>query len=391
MDWRKQALGAEMIKIPSMIMIGAGDRNAGKTEFACSLIRKFCSRHNIVGIKVTAIEQANGGCPRGEPDCGVCATLKGSFCIIEETDSQSDKDTCRMLASGAGRVFWLRALKAHLEEGISALQDVIGDDAILICESNSLRQVVEPGLFVMVKSRETRNCKPSAKDVARYADRIILFDDSDFDIDLDEIELVGGRWTNKMEATAIIMAGGKSARMGQDKSMLSINGEPVVKHIFEQLRPHFGQVLVSSDDVSKYSFLGVEIIPDRVAGKGPLMGIASALRASTNELNFVIACDIPEVDIGFVRQMIRESKGFDAVVPQSGPSQYEPLFAVYKKSILDVIDSALASGITKIIVPLEDCNVKYIDISQAKVKVFKNLNTMNDYLQFVREKNDVAI
>ena len=131
-----------MIKIPSMIMIGAGDRNAGKTEFVCSLIRKFCSRHNIVGIKVTTIEQANGGCPRGEPDCGVCATLKGSFCIIEETDSQSDKDTCRMLASGAGRVFWLRALKAHLEEGISALQDVIGDDAILICESNSLRQVV---------------------------------------------------------------------------------------------------------------------------------------------------------------------------------------------------------------------------------------------------------
>ena len=59
-----------MIKMPGILMVGAADRNAGKTEFACSLIRKFSSSHSIFGIKVTSIEQAGGGCPRGGEGCG---------------------------------------------------------------------------------------------------------------------------------------------------------------------------------------------------------------------------------------------------------------------------------------------------------------------------------
>lgn len=370
-----------MIKIPGMLMVGAGDRNAGKTKFACSLIKKFGSRHNIIGIKVTAIEQVDSGCPRGGPGCGVCSSLKDNYCITEETDSRADKDTCRMLASGAARVFWLRVLKTHLKEGITALQNTIGDDVISVCESNSLRQVVEPGLFVMVKSREAKNYKASAKEVAEYADRIVSFDYERFDIDLDEIELVDNKWALKMDATAIIMAGGQSTRMGQDKTMLPVNGKPVIKHIFEQLRPHFSQILISSDDTSKYSFLGAEVVPDKVAGKGPLMGIASTLRVSENQVNFVIACDIPEVDISFVRRMVRESRGFDAVVPRTGPSQYEPLFAVYKKSSLAAIDKAIASGNYRIIEPFKDCKVNYID--SICVQQFENLNTMKDYREFI--------
>ncbi len=382
-------LDTEMIQTPGMLMIGAAGRNVGKTEFACSLIRRFSSRHNIVGIKVTAIEHANGQCPRGGRGCGVCTTLEGDFCITEETDSRSDKDTCRMLAAGARQVFWLRALKSHLAEGITALHNIIGNDAVSICESNSLRQVVEPGLFFMLQGGEAANYKASAKDVARHADRTVIFDGSDFDISLDEIELVGGRWAEKAKATAVIMAGGKSARMGQDKSMLLINGKPVIKHIFEQLHPHFSQVLVSSNDVSKHSFLGLKVVPDEVVGKGPLIGIASALRVSANKVNFIIACDIPDVNISFIRRMLRESKGFDAVVPQTGPDMYEPLFAVYKKDALVAIDKAIAAESYRIITALSDCKVNYIDL--ACVGQLKNLNTMKDYREFVMEKKDVGI
>ncbi len=119
------------------------------------------------------------------------------------------------------------------------------------------------------------------------------------------------------------------------------------------------------------------------------MGIASALRVSASEINFVIACDIPEVDISFVRQMVRESKGFDSVVPQSGPEQYEPLFTVYKKSALAAIDKAIASGNYQIIEPLKYCKVNYINL--AHDRQLKNLNTMKDYQKFVMEKNDVVI
>ncbi len=241
----------------------------------------------------------------------------------------------------------------------------------------------------MVKSRGVKSCKASTKEVAEYADIVIQFDGRSFDINQDQIELVNGRWANKMEATAVIMAGGKSIRMGQDKSMLLTDGKPIIEHVFERMRPHFSQILISSDDVSKYSFLGVEIVPDRVAGKGPLMGIASALRASKNDVNFVIACDIPQVDISLVRHMIRQSRGFDAVVPKTGPSQYEPLFAVYKKSALTAIDKAITAENYRIIDPLSDCKVNYIDLASGQQ--LRNLNTMKDYQEFVTEKKDVAI
>jgi molybdenum cofactor guanylyltransferase len=370
-----------MIKAPGMLMIGAVDRNAGKTKFACSLITKFSSQCDIIGIKVTTIEKAGSSCPRGISDCNVCSSLEGNFYITEETDSQADKDTCRMLASGARRVFWLRVLKAHLEEAIAALLDIIGNDAVSVCESTSLRKVVEPGLFVMVKSRGGKSCKASARNVISCADRIILFDGDGFDIDSNDIKLKEGRWVAKIKATAIILAGGDSVRMGRDKSMLLFEGQPIIKHIMNQLRPHFNQILISSNDTSKYSFLGVEVIPDKVIGHGPLGGIASALKASANDLNFVIACDIPQVDTALMKTLLREGRDFDAVVPGISPSRYEPLFAVYNKDALSALEAALLSGDNRIIDALSPCKVKYIDLTDTQQ--LKNLNTMEDYLEFV--------
>jgi molybdopterin-guanine dinucleotide biosynthesis protein A len=209
----------------------------------------------------------------------------------------------------------------------------------------------------------------------------VLFDGRNFDIGLDEIQLIDGQWVHTMRATAIIMAGGRSSRMGQDKAALEINGMPAIQYVFEQLRPHFDQILVSSSNTGKHSLPGVMVVPDEIADKGPLMGIASTLRVSRNDTNFVIACDIPDVDIDFVRRMIRERNGYDAVLPQTEASRYEPLFAIYKKSILVEIDKAIASGKHRVIAPLGHCKVKYLDL-EGDMQL-RNLNTMNDYREFV--------
>lgn len=370
-------------------MVGAMGRGAGKTKFACSLISRFSPQCNITAIKVTTIEKADSGCPRGGQDCGSCSSLNGYYDITEETDSQDDKDTARMLAAGAGRVFWLKALKTHLEEGITALIDIIGNDVVSICESNSLRSVVEPGLFVMVKNHTAENCKPSAEDVVRHADRIVSFDGNEFDIDLSGVNIVSGKWAMRAAATVIIMAGGRSRRMGQDKSMLPIRDKPMIKHIIDQLRGHFNQIIISSNDVSKYSFPDVEVVPDRLTGRGPLMGIACALRASANDLNFVMACDIPEVDISLMKKLLREAGDIDVVVPRTGQGRCEPLFAVYKKNALADIEAALLSGNNRIIDALSGCRVKYIDLSETGARQLKNLNTMDDYQDFIRRKNDI--
>ena len=179
-----------MIRLDGMLMIGSAGANVGKTELACTLLNRFGKNHNITGIKVTTIKDKDGQCPRGGEGCGVCSSLEGNFCITEETDRSSGKDTARLLEAGANRVFWIRVLKDHLVEGITALLDVIGPDAVSICESNSLRQAVEPGLFLLASSNDSDSWKKSAEQVREYADRIVVSDGSSFDLALDRIKLV---------------------------------------------------------------------------------------------------------------------------------------------------------------------------------------------------------
>lgn len=377
-----------MLKISGMLMVGSAGRNVGKTEFACSLIRKFCSQRDIIGIKVTSIDHNSSRCPRGGEGCGACSLEDAHYVITEETDSRPDKDTCRMLAAGAKKVFWIRALKTHLNEAVTKLMNTIGDDVVSICESNSLRQVVEPGLFIMFK-RPGQIEKTSAHAAVRYADRIVLFDGNKSDIDTDEIELVGDKWAVKLQATAIIMAGGESRRMGTDKSMLPFEGKPIIEHIYNQLMPHFSQILISSSEKAKYDFLDAKVVPDRLPGRGSLMGIASAVRVSDNDLNFVIACDIPQIDFGLVKTMLRQCRKFDAVIPKTIDSWFEPLFAVYSKNVLAAVDDFLATGENKIIDALVTCRVNYIDFGQGLQ--LRNLNTIDDYDEFIKKGNNANV
>jgi molybdopterin-guanine dinucleotide biosynthesis protein A len=365
-------------------MIGSAGTNAGKTELACALLRKFGPNHDIVGIKVTTIGQKDGQCPRGGEGCGVCTSLQGEFCITEETNKASNKDTSRLLSAGASRVFWLRSLRSHLQEASAALLDIIGFDAVSICESNSLRHVVEPGLFFMAQRAGRQVWKESARGVEQYADRIVISNGGGtFNLDPDQIRLVNRKWMLREKATAIIMAGGGSRRMGIDKSMLTVNGRPLIEEICEQLHGSFEQVLISANDAAKFAFLGLPVVPDRVAGQGPLMGIASALSASHNELNFVVACDIPQIDLRFVRRMLSQAAGGEAdiILPVDRDGKDEPLFAVYRKSALDAINKVLSSGGRKISDVFAWCTVKHIELQESLI----NLNTAADYDRFQEE------
>ncbi len=372
----------KMFKLDGMLMIGSAGANVGKTELACTLLRKFNKTSDIIGVKVTAIKDKDGQCPRGGEGCGVCSSLEGVYCITEETDSSSGKDTARLLTAGASRVFWLRVLKDHLLEGTTALLDIIGPDAVSICESNSLRQVIEPGIFLMAKNRDLKRWKSSAQQVKKYADKIVVSDGSSFDFDLDRIKLIAGKWIIPTQATAIIMAGGGSSRMGTDKSMLPIKGQSMIEAICEQLRGSFDQILISANEVDKFAFLGFEVVPDKVPEQGPLMGIASALEASANELNFVIACDIPKINLACVNRMLTEAveSQADIVIPTTGEEKYEPLFAIYRKTALESINKALSSGKRKITEVFTLCRVNHIELDDTDWLV--NLNTMADYEEF---------
>ncbi len=366
-------------------MIGSAGSNVGKTELACTLLGRFSKSCDVIGIKVTTIRDKEGQCPRTGEGCGVCSSLEGVYSITEELDSISGKDTARLLAAGASRVFWLRVREEHLMEGITALLEVAGRDTVSICESNSLRQVVEPGLFLMVKSRNSKKWKSSAAGVKKYADRIVISDGGSFDFDPNRIKIINSKWIISPPVTAIIMAGGESCRMGTDKSMLSVKGQSIIELICEQVRDSFDEILISANQVEKFAFLGIKVVPDKVPEQGPLMGIASALEASANEYNFVVACDIPKINLTFVNRMLTEAieSRADIVVPVTGKEKYEPLFAIYRKSTLEAINKTLSSGKHKISDVFSLCRVKYIKMEGTDW--FINLNTMADYKEFQKK------
>jgi molybdenum cofactor guanylyltransferase len=369
-----------MIRLANMLMIGSSGSNVGKTELTCALLRRLGGDHRIVGVKVTAVEVRDGTCPRGGQGCGVCSSMDAECRITQEMNRHSQKDTGRLLAAGADRVYWLRVMRTHLREGLNVLLETVGRDAVLICESNSLRQVAEPGLFLMVDRMEDRSWKPSAQQVRQQADKIVHSNGSRFDLDLGRIQFAGARWLLTEDATAIVLAGGHSRRMGTDKSMLPIDGQPMIEHICQQLRGTFAQVLISANDTEKFSFLGLQVIPDRRPDQGPLMAVASALEASQTELNLIIGCDIPQIRLPVARRMLAEGEEADIVIPVTEDGKEQPLFAVYRRSIHRHMNAALESGARRLADVYSLCRVRRIELGDAGW--FANLNTMADYERF---------
>jgi len=150
--------------------------------------------------------------------------------------------------------------------------------------------------------------------------------------------------------------------------------------ICEQLDACFEQILISAANADKFSFLGFDVVRDKVAGQGPLMGIASALESSANDVNFVIACDIPEVDAAAVRRLLADADNCqaDIILPSKDKRQSEPLFAVYRKSALGAINQVLSSGRRRISDVFELCKVKHVKLGAS----LTNLNTRADYEEF---------
>jgi molybdopterin-guanine dinucleotide biosynthesis protein A len=183
-------------------------------------------------------------------------------------------------------------------------------------------------------------------------------------------------------AAAIVLAGGKSTRMGMDKSLLPFLGKPLIQHICEQITPYFDELLVAGGDERQLAFLDARMVPDEVPGQGPLRAIASALAISRNDLNFVIACDIPWVNEALLLNLLQEAHGCDCVIPITDEGHYEPLFAVYRKSALPGMRRALEDGERRVVAVFRYCRVKtaYVPSSDA----IHNINTMDEYRRLMR-------
>ena len=178
----------------NILIIGSTGRNIGKTEFACRIIENHSTRSAIFGVKVIPIDKNEGNCHRDIDTCGLCNSLTGDYKIIEDRDEGSQKDTSRMLKAGARRVFLLLVDKNSLEKGMEAILAAIPEGSLIIIESNTIRKVIEPGLFLVINKLTDQTVKPSCTEVIQYADKIVGFQNMDWDFPPDNISIKNESW-----------------------------------------------------------------------------------------------------------------------------------------------------------------------------------------------------
>ena len=204
--------------------------------------------------------------------------------------------------------------------------------------------------------------------------------------------------------TGIVVAGGKSSRMGQDKAFLDWQGKPLIQAVIESLAGHVSEIIVVAKEKEKFKFLKFEkekqfergqakpqkrfylspetlLVADRFPYFSPLVGIATGLFYSRTEFNFVLACDMPQVKMGVVERLYESMEDFDAALPRSSYG-LEPLCAVYRKSALGVFEARIRRGSLSVRDALEDLRVKVVpwdEETREEPLVFMNLNTPAEY------------
>lgn len=185
-----------------------------------------------------------------------------------------------------------------------------------------------------------------------------------------------------MNITGIILAGGKSKRMGRDKAMLEVGGTSMIERVAGVLDRHCSEILISGNN-GRLEPLGYPIIPDIYPGCGPLGGIHAGIMVAENRFSFAAACDIPFLNSNLVKRMISEiDDRYAAVVVKTG-QYFEPLFSIYSKEFAGVAETCLKKGIYKVTAPLALVRWKAVEIYPSDFpdlnKLLLNVNTPEDY------------
>ncbi len=199
---------------------------------------------------------------------------------------------------------------------------------------------------------------------------------------------------------AVILAGGKSTRMGTNKALIKMHGKELLRWIVEGLEPLVEEIKVSvknQQNESAYKNIvskDIKIIPDIAELEGPLVGIYSALIETSSEYAYIQPVDSPIVNKDIVEHLFKEAVHYDGAVIMNQDGTIEPLHAVYKvdRCIVEA-KHALDAGDTSARVLANRMHVNYIQtenlqkfdeklLSLFNINTPEDLDRVSEYLKF---------
>jgi len=190
--------------------------------------------------------------------------------------------------------------------------------------------------------------------------------------------------------TAIVLAGGRSRRLGFDKALLRLGHETLLEATVRKVAILSDEVIVAGGGLFPYRLPNVRLVADIYRGCGPLAGIHAGLVAASHFHSLVVACDMPFLNLALLRYMVERAPGYDVVIPRLD-DKLEPLHAVYSKHCLGPIERLLERRDFKIIRFFPEVQVCYLEKDEIerfdpKHLSFFNINTVEDLKQALAMK-----
>lgn len=188
--------------------------------------------------------------------------------------------------------------------------------------------------------------------------------------------------------TGIVLAGGKSSRMGHNKALMEWQGQTLIERTLQVLRSVFSEVLISANDPVLYESLGERIIPDRYLNRGPIGGLYSSLQEARFEHAFFVACDMPFLSADVIR-FLANFTGCESPIVVPDVDGLHPLHAFYPKGCLPLIEKKLETNRLKLLELYSDYPVRTIRKEEFQrfsniERYFYNVNTPEEWKKIQR-------
>ncbi len=145
---------------------------------------------------------------------------------------------------------------------------------------------------------------------------------------------------NELKITGILLAGGMSQRMGREKGILKIGNRHLFQYPLKVLEAVCDEILISTCNESTLP-AGYPTVCDEVKGIGPIGGIYTCLKRSSNDLNIILSYDLPLVNEKLLRYLIQQRRSYDIVLPSLQKNRTEPLCGIYRKSVVGTLSDMI--------------------------------------------------
>jgi molybdopterin-guanine dinucleotide biosynthesis protein A len=182
---------------------------------------------------------------------------------------------------------------------------------------------------------------------------------------------------------AVILAGGRSRRMGRDKLTLPYGNETLLQRAARIYSGYFDKLYLSVGDSAKYADTDIERIEDLFRDCGPMAGLHAALLKTNAAGVFLIAADLPFANPMAARFITERGRGRDACILKTDDGHCEPLFGYYAKSMLSHAQKALEAGIYSMTALYRHADVRFVSVAELgdlwRENMLFNINSPEDY------------